>query len=1086
MKHPLKSCKNLFFAWAVLALLPAILHAQKKDNLGKEFYVAFAENQGGQPFNEGESDNFFALFITSKVATKGKVEVPALGFSQDFTTVPGTITSIELPDGKGLGDPTVELRFDQNQEEQVVHGMAVHITSNDEIAVYGMNHKRYSSDAFMALPVDVLGTEYRTLNYQTSKPNQFAGGTPGEFWVVAIADTTNVTITPRATTRTGNFAGNPIKIFMNKGDVYLVQGDPGDTQNDLTGSLVESDQPIAVLSGHVRTEIPQGYKNFDPDPSNPPSTSRDHLVEQLPPVSAWGDSALVVRYATSSLPDLVRIVSSEDDNKITVNGTVVATLNAGGFYEIRQLTTPVSIQATSPILVGQYMHTSVNTLGANPYGDPAYSLVFPVEQFDTSYTFMLDENPTFSGNYINIVADPAGVSTMMLDGNPITGPPYSATFFPIPGSNYVYAQVAFDISKQGQHNIYSTKPFGITVYALGEVDSYSYPGGTLLKTITPFRTVDLIIDFGDRVMTGPPYLPANNHWDTTVYLQNISSDPYVINGFAPRTGDIGNFAVVAPPTPRTIGPGVRDSMTIEFTTADPNIRKHTKLNAITEHLRAYVVDVFGRGILPNAQVYSDSTGRTHVDTLDFGVLDAAVDLFKDSFVFVFNKGTANLMVNSDAIIPVAASSMFTIQSRTYKSLNVTTPYNLPPFNLLELDDSRVMMVLRFTPTGLANGYYEAELDINTQGQTQKVILIARVKTIRKSGVLGATFDTTFICQEQSRSVFIDNPNDFPVTVTGFTLGGPNAGDFNVVTAIPLVIPPTSRGEIQLNFAPNAVGVSTATAIVSFDLPKNFTDTLTFTAFGDRLSSKFWARDNIHILPGEETVFPIYARSPMQNFASPSFVLTVKYDPTYIEDYDVIQDNTLTAPGYFDILADTVGFTTYTYHTLDNSIVTGGSDTEKMALVYIKFRSHLNGGEDPVHFHQDIDINYHVSFDRSSFPDGCVASVAPTGRITLDSTCETVYLLLDTLLYPPDSYLEPISPNPASAHAKFVFDVPQEDVVHLDVIDMMGNKTAVVLDEIRKPGTYRMEWDATRLNPGMYYVRLLTAGKMKVRKMAIVR
>jgi hypothetical protein len=117
------------------------------------------------------------------------------------------------------------------------------------------------------------------------------------------------------------------------------------------------------------------------------------------------------------------------------------------------------------------MHTSVNTLGANPYGDPAYSLVFPVEQFDTSYTFMLDENPTFSGNYINIVADPAGVSSMTLDGNAISGPPYNATFFPIPGSNYVYAQVSFDISKQGQHNIYSTKPFGITVYALGEVDT---------------------------------------------------------------------------------------------------------------------------------------------------------------------------------------------------------------------------------------------------------------------------------------------------------------------------------------------------------------------------------------------------------------------------------------------------------------------------------------------------------------------------------------------------------------------------------------------------------------------------------------
>src|SRR5438874_4804480 len=156
MKQLLTSAVLVLTAALCMASFPSILSAQKqkKDNFGKEFYVAFAQNQG----SGDESRNFMGLFITSRVATQGLVEVPGLSWSKTFTTTPGQITSIELPDGK-FGGQTVEITAD----EQVSQGMAVHITANDEIAVYGMNHKEYSSDAFMALPIGVLGTEYRAL-----------------------------------------------------------------------------------------------------------------------------------------------------------------------------------------------------------------------------------------------------------------------------------------------------------------------------------------------------------------------------------------------------------------------------------------------------------------------------------------------------------------------------------------------------------------------------------------------------------------------------------------------------------------------------------------------------------------------------------------------------------------------------------------------------------------------------------------------------------------------------------------------------------------------------------------------------------
>jgi len=39
---------------------------------------------------------------------------------------------------------------------------ALFITSDNDVAVYAVNREKYSADAFLALPIDVLGKEYYT------------------------------------------------------------------------------------------------------------------------------------------------------------------------------------------------------------------------------------------------------------------------------------------------------------------------------------------------------------------------------------------------------------------------------------------------------------------------------------------------------------------------------------------------------------------------------------------------------------------------------------------------------------------------------------------------------------------------------------------------------------------------------------------------------------------------------------------------------------------------------------------------------------------------------------------------------------
>src|SRR5206468_365896 len=110
-------------------ILTGLTRAQAlRDNFGKEFFLAFGKNLGGN-----DDSNRMELYITSKVPAQGYVEVPALAFKQSFTSTPGMVTTIELPSDNFGG--TVELQ----RSEFLEHGLAVHVVADSEIAVFGMN-----------------------------------------------------------------------------------------------------------------------------------------------------------------------------------------------------------------------------------------------------------------------------------------------------------------------------------------------------------------------------------------------------------------------------------------------------------------------------------------------------------------------------------------------------------------------------------------------------------------------------------------------------------------------------------------------------------------------------------------------------------------------------------------------------------------------------------------------------------------------------------------------------------------------------------------------------------------------------------
>ena len=175
--------------------------------------------------------------------------------------------------------------------------------------------------------------------------------------------------------------------------------------------------------------------------------------------------------ATRTGGDTFRILADTDGTHVSINGTQVATLNRGEFWE-QIVTGPAQITADQPVLVAQY---SNSTTYDGVTSDPFEMLIPPYEQWLTSYT-VTTPSSGFSINYINVAAPSAAVGTITLDGALIP----ASRFTPIGSSGFSGAQLPVSL---GAHSLASTFPFGVTVYGFATADSYGYPGGFSLSRV---------------------------------------------------------------------------------------------------------------------------------------------------------------------------------------------------------------------------------------------------------------------------------------------------------------------------------------------------------------------------------------------------------------------------------------------------------------------------------------------------------------------------------------------------------------------------------------------------------------------------
>ncbi len=399
---------------------------------------------------------------------------------------------------------------------------ACRATSNGNRCGYGS----YSNDASLLLPAHILGNSYMALTPGHTHLH-LTGSSGGEFpnsstySVVATQDNTAVTVKSSAVTRASSTGTAVTAMAVGETRVFTLQSYEvlqvasatagtdvqcitagGDSKcrksNDLTGTVVTTDKPVAVFASNPCINVP-----FD-------RSACDHVEEQVLPFSTWGKNFVALpshplrlnnnMFATNPPPDHFKIVAGVTatltltpppaaadvlqpfnctSGALQTNNCVLA----GGSYVEFKSRRAFTISANNPISVAQFFPGQGPATGAQTdpqQGDPSMVFLPPTEQWRARYTVLASTG--YKDNYLGLSIDGSKVQSVRVDGLTVTGftaisgSPYLVVNHPVTTGTHTVEVIA-------QPNQMVVPGAGVTVHGYDAYVSYGYIGGLDLTTI---------------------------------------------------------------------------------------------------------------------------------------------------------------------------------------------------------------------------------------------------------------------------------------------------------------------------------------------------------------------------------------------------------------------------------------------------------------------------------------------------------------------------------------------------------------------------------------------------------------------------
>ena len=477
---------------------------------GRKFVVAFMKNALPRDDLANETEAYFIVTTTDPGVVNFTVTTKFTG----MTVTTRHRVTWDQPTRISFPADSVYVRATSETDK----GICVEAEEGKKISIYVISDETASTDGFVALPCDAMAvTSFNRYDHVILSTLLDVSDRPGtvprasQFMVIACEDDTRVTIRPTVALSGGgvfsqntfgpgtsneqsNVANNP-----DKGDTLLVSI----LSVDLTGTLVRSNKPVVVISGHECGHVP------------PDETACDHMATQIPPHTTWGYTFLLNPLAYRQSGDLYRFATLTDNTIMTITcidaGSNVATLanttihneqgrNWGEFQtHMNPCANPsvpfvpkyCCLQATEPVIVAQYSYgATVDSCVNGDIGDPFMTLIPPVIQYLNSYiipapVYVTAGDITFRYISVTVHANYFDASLIFLDDAPLE-PNASAWQAIYCAEGYICGYATSKPLDDASHPVYhADESAGIFVHSYGfrVENSYAFAGGMELQAL---------------------------------------------------------------------------------------------------------------------------------------------------------------------------------------------------------------------------------------------------------------------------------------------------------------------------------------------------------------------------------------------------------------------------------------------------------------------------------------------------------------------------------------------------------------------------------------------------------------------------
>ncbi len=123
-------------------------------------------------------------------------------------------------------------------------------------------------------------------------------------------------------------------------------------------------------------------------------------------------------------------------------------------------------------------------------------------------------------------------------------------------------------------------------------------------------------------------------------------------------------------------------------------------------------------------------------------------------------------------------------------------------------------------------------------------------------------------------------------------------------------------------------------------------------------------------------------------------------------------------------------------------------------------------------------------------DGCTAAWTATAYNYRPNTCFTITPLLGVGNYSntiPGTYsLSQNYPNPFNPVTQIKYDLPKQGFVTLRIYDVLGREMTKLVNEVKSPGSYIVDFDGTNLSSGVYFYKLEVNSFSDVKRMMLIK